>query len=406
MKTKRQFQWMAALVMGMAMTSVTMTSCSTEDNPADNGEVIENENGKEELDLGGGDGVPMVGAQGGYIYDAKVLGCKDKTKMQALISKYQNDGWEIIDKDLNAKAAGKYIYLAVKTCNLNSPNQGTAITNFYLTNENQALVYKDGQKYVEVPCDGDSDFNGDLNAGAGGSTIRLFHTAGIFDDQRAVTKVIVNNEDNGALGLNATGEGYDLNYKTKKKGEKIYMHIVTNNVARWRIQSTGNCTLKGFIGDTKGIKTVSIPVKFDGMDVFDADGELPDLEVQNYFLVTKVTWASALNKNAKFKQVNVIGMTGNIKSADTLPPSIENIALEGFKGTGIEKIYLPFSLKKIDNRAFMDCTELKTIYFGEYSSIDANNELIWNDKVVKGDDWNKNVHADFNVAFLKGTQYY
>jgi hypothetical protein len=56
---------MAALVMGMAMTSVTMTSCSTEDNPADNGEVIENENGKEELDLGGGDGVPMVGAQGG-----------------------------------------------------------------------------------------------------------------------------------------------------------------------------------------------------------------------------------------------------------------------------------------------------------------------------------------------------
>lgn len=34
MKT-RKFQWMAALVMGMAMTCVTMTSCSKEDNPVD-----------------------------------------------------------------------------------------------------------------------------------------------------------------------------------------------------------------------------------------------------------------------------------------------------------------------------------------------------------------------------------
>ena len=33
MKTKNRFQWMAALVMGIAMTCVTMTSCTVEDNP-------------------------------------------------------------------------------------------------------------------------------------------------------------------------------------------------------------------------------------------------------------------------------------------------------------------------------------------------------------------------------------
>ena len=40
MKTTNKFQWMAALVMGMAMTCVTMTSCSKEDNPVvDNSDI-------------------------------------------------------------------------------------------------------------------------------------------------------------------------------------------------------------------------------------------------------------------------------------------------------------------------------------------------------------------------------
>jgi len=35
MKTTNRFQWMAALAMGIAMTCVTMTSCTVEDNPVD-----------------------------------------------------------------------------------------------------------------------------------------------------------------------------------------------------------------------------------------------------------------------------------------------------------------------------------------------------------------------------------
>ena len=399
MKT-RHFLMMATLAVGIAMTSMMMTSCAKEDNPVESGEAIENENGKEELILGGGgDGAPMVGAQGGYIYDAKVLGCTDKGDIRKLITKYENEGWQIIYKDLNAGARGKYIYLAVKKCHLNSAEQGTAITDFLLTNEKvQDELYKDGIRYYRVKFDGDSNFKGDLNAGAGGATIRLFRTSAIFNDTCAVTKVEFNDDINGAMGLNASGEGYDLNDKTKK-GEHIYMHMEKEaNFARWCIESYDNCTLKGFIGNTDSVKTISIPLKFDGMEVRDANGNLPNLKELNYFYGTKVTYASAMTTNKDFKQVNVLDINGNTLQANALPESIEYIALEGFKGTGIEEIYLPYGLKKIDNRAFMDCTSLKTIYFGDKKQEKAINKDKWN-KVAKGDDWNKNVHADFKVDF-------
>ena len=154
MKT-RHFQMMSTLAVGLAMTCVMTTSCSVEDNPVDDGVVIENENGKEALDLGGG--TPMVGAQSGYIYAAKVLGCTKKSDIQKLISKYQDEGWQIIDKDLNADARGKYIYLAVKKCDLNSAEQGSAVTDFLLTDEYQDFLDKDGKRYVNVPFDGDSN---------------------------------------------------------------------------------------------------------------------------------------------------------------------------------------------------------------------------------------------------------
>lgn len=407
MKT-RHFQMMATLAVGLAMTCVMTTSCSVEDNPVDDGVVIENENGKEALDLGGG--TPMVGAESGYIYAAKVLGCTKKSDIQKLISKYQNEGWQIIDKDLNADARGKYIYLAVKKCDLNSAEQGSAVTDFLLTDEYQDFLDKDGKRYVNVPFDGDSNFKGDLNAGAGGATIRLFFTKYAFNNLRVVTKVKFDDDINRAVGLNASGEGYDLNTKTKKKGEKIYMHMETkDDVARWDTRSWSNtqCFLGFFIGDTKNIKTVSIPLKFDELEIKEAapddstmrkDGILPDLEEQNYFFGTMVTYAKALTMNTGFKQVNVVDVAGHIVEANALPESIEEIAPAGFKGMSIEEISLPYGLKEIRNRAFMDCSNLKTIYFGCADSLKSANEKKWK-AIPKGDDWNKNVNADFKVVF-------
>ena len=420
MKLKSKIKWMAALVMGMAMTCVTMMSCSVEDNPVESDEFIENEDSKEELVIGSDDGMPMVGAQSGYIYAAKLLGCKDKKAIQNLISEYQNKGWQIIDKDLNAKAGGKYIYLAVKTCNLNSVDQGTAITNFLLMNEYHTDLYKDGKHYFVVPYVGDSgnstgpnyisinsNFDGDLNAGAGGKYIYLYYTRDNFDDQRAVTKVVFNNESSDALGLEESGDGYDLNTKTKKKGEKIYMHMETANVARFisRSRSNTQCKLDGIIGDTKNIKAVSIPLTFDNLNVKEAtinelkDGSFPDLEIQNYFVGSKVTYAIVLTKNTGFKQVNILDKTGNIYMSDALPDNIEEIAPSCFKGMSIEKIYLPLSLIKIRSKAFMDCQSLKEIYYGHNILRQEEIKKLW-EEVEKGDDWNKNVHPDFNVIFI------
>ena len=412
---------MATLAVGLAMTCVMTTSCSVEDNPVDDGVVIENENGKEELDLGGG--TPMVGAQSGYIYDVKLLGCTRKDKIQGLIKTYQINGWQIINKDLNAGAGGKYVYLAVKKCDLNSAEQGTAITDFLLTNEYHADLYKDGRHYFIVPCDGDkkenkevviyikgyTKFDGDLNAGAGGKYIYLYYTRDNFNDQRAMTKVEFNDDTNGALGLNASGEGYDLNTKTKKKGEKIYMHMETkDDVARFYKERWNDiqCNLTAFIGDTKDVKIVGIPLNFDDQEVREAiidykmhkDSDLPNLEVQNYFFGTKVTYAKALTTNTGFKQVNVLDVAGNVLFENTLPESIEEIAPDGFKGMSIEEISLPYGLKEIRNRAFMDCSSLKTIYFGCADSLKSANEKKWN-TIPKGDDWNKNVNAAFKVVF-------
>lgn len=76
----------------------------------------------------------------------------------------------------------------------------------------------------------------------------------------------------------------------------------------------------------------------------------------------------------------------------------EEIAPAGFKGMSIEKISLPYGLKEIRNRAFMDCSSLKTIYFGCADSLKSANEKKWN-AIPKGDDWNKNVNAAFTVVF-------
>lgn len=64
----------------------------------------------------------------------------------------------------------------------------------------------------------------------------------------------------------------------------------------------------------------------------------------------------------------------------------------------IEEISLPYGLKEIRNRAFMDCRSLKTIYFGCADSLKSANEKKWN-AIPKGDDWNKNVNAAFKVVF-------
>ena len=50
-----------------------------------------------------------------FITDVMVIGTLEKTDKDALISKYTDQGWSYIEKDLNAGAGGDYIYLLYKS---------------------------------------------------------------------------------------------------------------------------------------------------------------------------------------------------------------------------------------------------------------------------------------------------
>lgn len=61
---------LAAITAWIVVIGAVMTSCSSDDDTPIGSTIIENENGKEELDL---NGELMVYAQTGYIYDAIIL---------------------------------------------------------------------------------------------------------------------------------------------------------------------------------------------------------------------------------------------------------------------------------------------------------------------------------------------
>lgn len=67
-----------------------------------------------------------------FITDVKLIGTLEKTDRDALLSKYKDQGWSYIEKDLNAGAGGDYIYLLYKSeANNDGKNHGY-ITDFYI----------------------------------------------------------------------------------------------------------------------------------------------------------------------------------------------------------------------------------------------------------------------------------
>lgn len=138
---------------------------------------------------------------------------------------YQNEGWTVINQDLNAGASGKFIYLLYKE-NSSSGSSGTAITNFYLkggssSDHPNTLTYG-GHTYSLSPAVGAND----LNSGAGGDFIFLYYTKEAFSPGRMVSSIYFNSTSAGAVGANGnTSTGYNLN--NGAGGNNIYMHLIT-----------------------------------------------------------------------------------------------------------------------------------------------------------------------------------
>jgi len=169
------------------------------------------------------------------IGEVKVIG-GSKDKVNSLKATYRNQGWTIIDKDLNAGcgSGSDYIYLMYKTTD--NANDGQFITDLYISNiKYQTSVEHDNRHYTRVPYDGSDHFvalAGDLNSNAGGADIHLFYTTDPFPDNRAVFDIEVNNYNINALGVNGGAEGYDLNTGCSGS-EQLYLHL-----ANWTVPNS------------------------------------------------------------------------------------------------------------------------------------------------------------------------
>lgn len=135
------------------------------------------------------------------ITDVKILGADKADDMEDLVKKYKDNGWTVIEQDLNEGAGGWYINLAYKTAAVtqqsdlsnairdiiivNDSDYGkqttlSAITDTTLSSSTSRTFYK---------CDSDGDFSnddnqgdkGNLNRGTGSSTpdLYMYYTRGV-----------------------------------------------------------------------------------------------------------------------------------------------------------------------------------------------------------------------------------
>lgn len=115
----------------------------------------------------------MTSAQAGeYITEIISIGTK-KGGGNSLKSEYRNQGWIVVDKDLNRNAGGWDVYVAYKTSNTINPETGY-ITDICASDKQVSSFTFEGRTYYRVPTN--SGYNGDLNRDAGGAYIFLYYT--------------------------------------------------------------------------------------------------------------------------------------------------------------------------------------------------------------------------------------
>ena len=190
-----------------------------------------------------------------FITDVKLIGYKNKTQFDNLQDKLEKEGWTAINKDLNADAGGDYIHLLYKSeANTDGLNHGY-ITDFFILGSKSGSfdeeITFEGRTYHLVSFEGSTEFensNGDLNRGAGGDYIHLYYTKDPMNEQ-AVSEIVFDNSESGALGNQGGSTAYDLN--NKAGGKYIYMHLTKKNATTVKYISYTYDTTNGLQSETK-----------------------------------------------------------------------------------------------------------------------------------------------------------
>lgn len=166
-----------------------------------------------------------------YIKEVMVIGHDDEDQFNALQASLVQQGWIAINKDLNAGcgSSSDYIHLLYKKESTANNFNWDYITDFFISNTYESSKTYGDRTYYPVPCQGSDDFvngHGDLNNNAGGKYIYLYYTRDNFSNRRVVNGISFNDTQSGAVPLEGSGDGYDLN-KGVNGSDYIYMHLTT-----------------------------------------------------------------------------------------------------------------------------------------------------------------------------------
>ncbi len=139
------------------------------------------------------------------VTDIILLGAKSG-KGKALKNSYSEQGWTVVDKDLNDNAGGWDIYIAYKTSADADPETGY-ITDICVSTEWLDYPTFEGRTYHHAPTN--SGFNGDLNRDAGGAYIWVYYTrehrnhTSYGGTQRVITKLSTTKEKEDGFSTTA-----------------------------------------------------------------------------------------------------------------------------------------------------------------------------------------------------------
>ena len=174
-----------------------------------------------------------------FITDVGLIGIQGESNINSLIKNAQNNGWTLVNKDLNAGCGPEsdYIYLLyLWEENTDGFNHGY-ITDFFIVGSRSSSVEKEltyqGRTYHLVDCTGGQKFiesDGDLNRAASGDYIHLYYTKDPRDG-KAVSNITFNTTRTGAVGNQGGDTGYDLNSGCGPDTDYIYMHLTKNKIS-------------------------------------------------------------------------------------------------------------------------------------------------------------------------------
>ena len=309
-----------------------------------------------------------------YITEVMLIG-GTKSETDELKDTYTDQGWTVIDQDLNAGcgSSSDYIYLLYKEAGTASPNH-TFVTDFLLSNASgTAPDTRDayGHRFKLVPYDGGDHFKekkGDLNSNAGGEDIHLYYTTEIMENTEAVSQITFNATQSGGISTFSTATGYDLN--DGAGGDYIYMHCESNAAPGWDIQKSSDgsqCYVRGFTSSVlKKSDILAFPAIIDGAAVVGITGmnfsDFIKLETIYFSQDYDASTIPSANQCTFLKNVHIVDNSGIKIKEDELPASVTSIADGAFTWTKLETLKMP-NVTSIGNKAFYGCYHLTSVTF-------------------------------------------